>query len=311
MLVTSILDENINWIYGELSKVFKKVKISRGDLVEFVSLEISQKGGQIDVRMDKYIRSLLDEWQGTCMNETPARSDLFKRDGKSIKVTEQRSNLFRRRVARLLYLAKRVAPEILLSVSHLTSVVNDVREQDLDDLERIYCYLNGNTQHVIQYWRGAAVDVCIYIDASHGTHHDRKGRTGTVLMCAGGLVGAWSAKQPVNTISSTEAELIGLTSECTWVIWARNWLGSQGYRSLVSKVYQDNTAVPMILRKGPSADSKVRHLDIRYYAAQDLVKRGEIVIEYCPSEDMIADILTKPLVGDKFLGLRDKLIKVN
>jgi hypothetical protein len=35
-----------------------------------------------------------------------------------------------------------------------------------------------------------------------------------------------------------------------------------------------------------------------------------MVIEYCPTEDMVADILTKPLVGQQFRRLREKMVQV-
>jgi hypothetical protein len=124
-------------------------------------------------------------------------------------------------------------------------------------------------------------------------------------------VGAWSTKQAINTKSSTESELVGLTEDCSWVIWARNWLIGQGHKPAAAVIYHDNTAVQDILKKGPSAELRTRHLSIRYHFVADLMKRGEVVIQYCPTDDMIADILTKPLVGEQFAKLRDYLVKVN
>ena len=33
----------------------------------------------------------------------------------------------------------------------------------------------------------------------------------------------------------------------------------------------------------------------------DRIKNGELEIEYCPTDDMVADYFTKPLQGKKFL----------
>jgi hypothetical protein len=43
---------------------------------------------------------------------------------------------------------------------------------------------------------------------------------------------------------------------------------------------------------------RTRHLSIRYHFAGDLVKRSELQIKYCASEEMLADGLTKPLLGN-------------
>jgi hypothetical protein len=40
----------------------------------------------------------------------------------------------------------------------------------------------------------------------------------------------------------------------------------------------------------------------------DLINRGEVSIDYMPTEDMIADMLTKPLTGELFFRLRERLL---
>ena len=49
-------------------------------------------------------------------------------------------------------------------------------------------------------------------------------------------------------------------------------------------------------------------MHIKYFYITDLIQRGEIQIEYCPTDAMIADYLTKPLVGAKFTYLRNKIM---
>jgi hypothetical protein len=177
-------------------------------------------------------------------------------------------------------------------------------------LDKVYAYLNGNKDHVVQYWRGAKVEVASSIDASFACHDDFKSRTGCVLLCCGSYVAAWTTKQTLNTKSSAEAELVGLTDESGWVIWARNWLRKQGYDPGAARIAQDNTSVADILKKGPVAQMRTRHLSIRYHFVADLIKRGEIVIEPIRTEFMIADGLTKPLVGESFVKNRSMLVTV-
>ena len=44
-----------------------------------------------------------------------------------------------------------------------------------------------------------------------------------------------------------------------------------------------------------------------YFYITDLIERKEVEIKYCPTDDMIADYMTKPLSGAKFHKFR-KLI---
>lgn len=51
----------------------------------------------------------------------------------------------------------------------------------------------------------------------------------------------------------------------------------------------------------------MKGVDLKYHKIRDNVERQEFAIEYCPSEDMVADILTKPLGPTQFRKLRQLL----
>ena len=45
-----------------------------------------------------------------------------------------------------------------------------------------------------------------------------------------------------------------------------------------------------------------------YFWIKDRVGEGELQVEYKPTEEMVADVLTKPLQGDKFVKMRNLLL---
>ena len=47
---------------------------------------------------------------------------------------------------------------------------------------------------------------------------------------------------------------------------------------------------------------------IKYFYLKDKVDREELELEYLPTDKMIADVLTKPLQGEKFRVLRSRLL---
>ena len=59
-----------------------------------------------------------------------------------------------------------------------------------------------------------------------------------------------------------------------------------------------------------SSSKRTRHFNIRLFYVKNLVERGEVSIRYCPTEDMIADYMTKPTVGKKFQMLRDYVMNL-
>ena len=63
-----------------------------------------------------------------------------------------------------------------------------------------------------------------------------------------------------------------------------------------------------MLERGEAKAEKSRHIGIRFFFAKAKIDSGEIAIEWLATGDMIADILTKPLQGELFRVLRNKLL---
>ena len=76
-------------------------------------------------------------------------------------------------------------------------------------------------------------------------------------------------------------------------------------------VYEDNMSTIALVKNGKSNSDKTRHIAIRYFFIFDRIMNKEISVNYMPTGDMIADVLTKPLQGTLFKKLRDKLLNWN
>ncbi len=55
--------------------------------------------------------------------------------------------------------------------------------------------------------------------------------------------------------------------------------------------------------KKPSSGKRTRHINIRYFLITDQINMKEVSIEWCPTKDMVADFMTKPLQGSHFKRL--------
>lgn len=124
----------------------------------------------------------------------------------------------------------------------------------------------------------------------------------------GGLV-CKSVKQKLNTKSSTEAELVGVSDYLPNTIWMRMFMEGQGYKLTENILHQDNeSAIKMEKNGRSSAGSKSKHVDIRYFWVKDRQKSDGIEIRHCPTLKMLADFFTKPLQGQLFYKLRDVIL---
>ena len=110
-----------------------------------------------------------------------------------------------------------------------------------------------------------------------------------------------SKHQNLNTKSLTEAELIGADNAMPQMLWTK----AQGYRIDENILYQDNMSAMLLKKNGNKSSSKnTKHINVRYYFIKDQVETGDVVIEHCPTENMLGDHFTKPLQGTLFRKFR-------
>jgi hypothetical protein len=175
-------------------------------------------------------------------------------------------------------------------------------------LERVLKYLNGTPDFGICLKADSPTKILAHIDASYGVHIDGKSHSGMFVSLGSGPIMVKSSKQRIVTKSSTEAELIALSDQSGLVIWSRDFLVAQGETPGPAVIGQDNQSAMALADRGASVSERTRHIHIRHYWIKDRVDFGDIQIVYTPTEDMIADIFTKPLQGDRFYKIRAILL---
>ena len=80
-----------------------------------------------------------------------------------------------------------------------------------------------------------------------------------------------------------------------------------GYNVGKPIIYQDNTATISMITTG-GGKSRTKHFNVRKNLLYEQYKSGLFEIVYTCTKDMIADILTKPLQGELFKKLTNKLM---
>ncbi len=93
------------------------------------------------------------------------------------------------------------------------------------------------------------------------------------------------------------------------ILWTKLFLEAQGYEIEKNILYQDNKSAILLETKGKKSSGKrTRALNIRYFFMTDQVKKENVTIEYCPTDDMVGDFQTKPLQGEKFCKFYHNLV---
>jgi hypothetical protein len=230
---------------------------------------------------------------------------LFKVNGKSNQLNPELREKFHTIVAKGLFVTKRARQDIQPGIAFLCTRVQHPTEDDWKKLRRMIQFLKGTEKEVLTLKADDSHVIKWHVDASFAVHEDFKSHTGATMTLGNGAVMTGSTKQKVNTRSSTEAELIGLDDYIAKVMWTRHFLDAQGYKVKDNIIYQDNKSTIQLAENGrPSIGKRSRHLNIKYFFVTDLINRKQVSIKYCPTDEMVADYMTKPLTGTKFKQYR-------
>jgi hypothetical protein len=295
-----VVTEVIDMVEAEFGKEAPLTK-TRGKVHEYLGMTIDfSTDGKVRFSMIDYVQAILDNLPEDMDGEsaTPASNHIFDVDTSCEKLDAETADLFHHYTAKLLFLCKRARPDIQLAVAFLCTRVQAPDFDDYKKLSRVMKYLRSTVDMPLTLESDGSNIVKWWADASYAVHPDLKSHTGGALSLGKGVIYGTSRRQKLNTNSSTEAELVGVSDVMPQVLWTRYFLEAQGFTVSDSIVYQDNQSAILMEKNGRASSSKrTRHINIRYFFVTDRVANGEIKIEYCPTLEMLADDFTKPLQG--------------
>jgi len=304
--------EVVTKVITEMESAFGAMEVKRGKNHVFVGMDFSLTDDKrICITMKEYVDECIEaflEAGGKLEGKanTPAKNGLFiVTDGEN-ELDEKRSEYFHHIVAKLLYVAKRARLDIDLTVSFLCTRVTRSTEEDWDKLRRLLLYLKGTILMPRILGAERLDTVRTWVDASYGSHDDMKGHTGGAMSMGTGVFNVKSTKQKLNTKSSTETEVVGVSDYLPWVVWTKMFMEEQGRKIKTNILYQDNESAIRIEKNGRrSCREKSRHIHIRFFFVTDLIIREELVVRHYRTEKMVSDFYTKPLQGHLFREMRD------
>ena len=205
-----------------------------------------------------------------------------------------------------MYTAIATRPDISYAVGVVAQFCGSPNQSHLTAAKRILRYLKGTAQYALSYRKDC--DIVGFSDSDWaGNLDDRKSISGNLFVYGGGAISWLSKKQPVIALSTSEAEYIALSYAVQEAIWLKLLLASFGV--IVDKpiiIKEDNQGA-IAIAKDPVKHTRAKHIDIRFHFLRDVVKRGDVQLEYCMTENMTADILTKSVSKNKFVKCRNEM----
>jgi hypothetical protein len=230
-------------------------------------------------------------------------------DQDSDDVEFMRDKPYREAVGCLMYLSISTRPDITASVCAVARYSAKPSREHWRAVQIIFRYLRGTTGICLTFQRTSNFVLDCFSDSDWGGNRDhRKSTTGYVCRAGGGCV-SWASKtQATVALSSAEAEYMAAAAATQEVLWWRTILGELGLSvTEATIIHEDNQGcIAMSLTEGKHGRTK--HIDIRYHFIKQHVQEGRICLKYCPTDQQLADILTKPLPRRVFERLRGLLL---
>jgi hypothetical protein len=298
LLVTCVSDDAIDWLMDKLVTRFKDVKRHREKNLSYLGMHINwgnEDGAYLTVSMAAYVKKLLKDYAVTGSASSPADARVFELDTLPALTTREQKN-YHTLVAKLLFLANRTRPDIMLPVSFLTTRVNGPTTGDKKKLDRVMKYLNSTPDKKL-FFKGLDDGIVFAIDAAFALHNDGMSHTGVVGKLFGDTVMVKSCKQKIVTRDSTEAELVALSDKALLAVRCAEFVAEQGIKVDPPVIEQDNTSTISLVTIG-GGKYRNKYMRVRQLSVLQLVTDGDVKVKHVRTNEMDADGCTKPLQGN-------------
>lgn len=198
----------------------------------------------------------------------------------------------------LMYLAVCTRPDIAYTTSALSQFNTCHDSVHWCAAKRVLRYLAGTTDYGLMFEKtGKSIEAFADADWA-GDIIDRKSYTGFVMKFGNCAVSWESRKQKTVALSSTEAEYLALSDVTKEACFLRSILTELCGKTETIEIFNDNQSAHKILNNSQH-HRRTKHIDVRHHYVREAVKEGIIIVKYRPTNDMVADVLTKALPINK------------
>ena len=169
-------------------------------------------------------------------------------------------------------------------------------------LKRVLHYLKGTIHYGIIIYSNNMLHVKTFSDADWGGDlAERKSTTGLLVLYGMTPIIGQSKKQSTVATSSTAAEYIAISEASKWVYWLDSILKELSILKAKPFIVHTDSLSALSQAYDPAIKSRAKHIDVRYHYFKDLIETGLITLTHVSTDEMLADVFTKPLSKQLFI----------
>ena len=141
------------------------------------------------------------------------------------------------------------------------------------------------------------------VDASYASHPDGRSHYGYAIImgCSVNLpISFQSGSIKIVCRSSTESEISGVNEVTSELLWTIDFAKEVGLYQGNNAIDEDDTSCIILMQQEPrNFQTSSRHIRVKFAFFRQQYKRGILHLRHCRTEDLAADILTKPTIGGR------------
>ncbi|KAL3634075.1 hypothetical protein CASFOL_021129 [Castilleja foliolosa] len=307
ILVTGNNDRLIHKLVEKLQGHFSIKDL--GQIHHFLGIEVTKSCEGFHLCQREYIKKLL--WKAKMLNASKCSTPMITSSHLSRYVGNpvQDAAEYRSIVGALHYVTI-TRPEICFAVNKVSQFMSNPLEPHWKAVKRILRYLAGTDHYGLNFHKPAHMNITGFSDSDWASDiDDRRSISGHCVYIGGNLVSWSSKKQNCVSRSSTEAEYRSLAQVVSEVSWIRYLLDELSVsQTRVPHIWIDNQSA-IYLSSNPILHARTKHIELDFHFIREKVAAGSIQVNYVPSFDQNADILTKAL-GLQFFTRQRKSLTV-
>jgi hypothetical protein len=191
--------------------------------------------------------------------------------------------------------------DIAFVTKRLSSYCADPSRRHLEGALYVPRYLATTEDLAIRFDPKGNFEPIGYADADYAADRTTRKSTMRYVFTLANAPISWSSKlQRSVSTSTTEAEYIALGYASKETVWIKRFLEQICYPTGSIQLHGDNEG-SIASVKNPDFHSRTKHIDIALHYVRELTEDELVSISYCPTKEMLADCITKPLLKGKHI----------
>jgi transposase InsO family protein len=304
LLIASSRKPEMASIKRMLTQMYEMEDMGEATFILGIDIRRERANRSISIGQSAYVHTLLKRHGMADCNststpmETAAAHDLMAAaDSYQASLTLTRD--YQSIIGGLMFAATCTRPDIAFAVNRLSRYCANPTEAHYAAAKRVLRYLAGTVNHYLTYIGTAEPHPQLvgYSDADWAQDADDKRRStsGYVFLMCGAAISWQSKKQSTIALSTTEAELMAITSSMKELLWFRTQLGGLHLDSTQPTTLLVDSQCAIDIANNSKISDRSKHIDVKHFFIREHIEAGTVKLQHIPSAEQAADTLTKPL----------------